>query len=189
MGKIFAGLIFILIDFTLTINGIKIELIPDVVGFILIAMGAGELGDNKKYFDKVSNVAIVFAICSVIMYMLEFFGISANLGVIGTILGFIFTFIPVVMQYLIVDAIRDVESARAVDLESDILQKLVFIMIFTDIVACMSMFIPASILTVAVAEIIAGVTVLVVIGGLVVNILFLIKFYNTKGWYEARFRA
>lgn len=61
LNKIFWGFIFILLDFK--IQGF--DILPDVVGYILFAMGFGILASSNEYFQKAKNFNIPLIILSI----------------------------------------------------------------------------------------------------------------------------
>lgn len=57
MSNIFIGALFVFLNFTININGIKIGLIPDFIGYIIMVKGLAELENESPYFLKAKGFA------------------------------------------------------------------------------------------------------------------------------------
>ena len=73
MKSLFIGLIFIFIDFNLTLNEtMVINLIPDFVGFILMYQGLTQLTNESERFFKNETVCYWYGNLFGILFILDF---------------------------------------------------------------------------------------------------------------------
>ena len=87
MSNIFIGALFVFLNFTININGIKIGLIPDFIGYIIMVKGLAELENESPYFLKAKGFAKGMAVYTAILYAMDLFGLSYNFGNRGIFAG------------------------------------------------------------------------------------------------------
>ena len=102
LSKFYWGFLFIMVDFRL--NGI--DLLPDIVGFILFAVGFGLLAAESDYFNqarKLNMVMIILSIFSIYEAPAQDGGIHIApdwpLGLISGICSLVFTLLVVQPVY------------------------------------------------------------------------------------------
>lgn len=91
-GKLYWGFLFIMIDFR--IQGF--DILPDIIGYILFAIGFSVLAVNSEYFKKAANFNIPMIILSVFSIYEKLaqgggihFGPFGPLGVLLAVAGFV----------------------------------------------------------------------------------------------------
>lgn len=68
MNRLFWGLIFVLLDWKITLGTANIGLLPDVLGFYLLMKGMDSLASGSGTFGKGRHLAFALAILSGILY-------------------------------------------------------------------------------------------------------------------------
>lgn len=99
-GRIFWGELLVLLD--LRINGF--DLLPDVIGYILIALGCRGLADDSPKFVTASMWSWLLAAASLIAYIVE--------GEFELVFGLIFVAIECVMVWFLLGGIIDFVRER-----------------------------------------------------------------------------
>jgi hypothetical protein len=97
--KLFWGFFFIMIDFKL--NGF--DIFPDIIGYILFAIGFGILATNSIYFERARNYnipMIILSIFSIYEKPAEVTG-GVHLGQFGLI-GVVLTILSIALTLLVV---------------------------------------------------------------------------------------
>jgi len=169
MKSLFIGLIFIFIDFNLTLNEtMVINLIPDFVGFILMYQGLTQLTNESERFFKMKPYAIGMAIYSGFLFILNFLGFPSY---VSMVLGIVSMAVTLYILYNIVMGIRDIEIIRNFFLNSaQLMSYWQLSAIFSGITYFLMLFLPALSIFSALIE-------------LVVMILFLVAFNKSKNLY------
>lgn len=171
MRKIFTGMIFTFLNFNLDIGNAQIGLIPDFVGYIFIIQGLTELSGYSSHFSGIISYSKGMAIYTGIIYVLNIFGF-ASIG--GGFIGFIFAVISTVLflfiSYKIIMGIKDIESYRHQNLQSDQLLSIWRVSAILAVVAYVIYIIPF-------------LALVLVIVSLVVNIYYLVLFNTTKNLF------
>lgn len=133
--KIFWGFIF-LID--LRINGV--DLLPDIIGYILIFIGLGMLADRNDNFYK----AKVIAFPLIFLAILDIYQINVSLdraGTFGILISIITTIINLVMVYRICIGIsQEANKVNDIELESKAIKSWKLYLIYN--IIFLIMFIP-----------------------------------------------
>lgn len=184
MGRILIGLLFVVLNFNVSLNYHTLNLIPNFVGYILIVLGCGELSGESGYFSRARVPAAVLAVLEGFNFLMNLFGLgimsitvniiraaynlSGLISIAGTA-GFLLT------TYLIVYGISDIEQNRNEYLASDSLKTYWLLSAAAHTVAYAFLFLmletPAFIMS---------------IGAMVFVFLFIFSFYKTKRMYEAQ---
>lgn len=119
MNNIFIGFIFLFLDFSIDFGATRVGLIPDFVGYILIAQGLAELTAGNDKFSRVRPFALVMAVYTAILYTMNLLGIYIYMGVlISTVIGLAALLASFFISYNIVMGIKDLETALEQDLSS-----------------------------------------------------------------------
>lgn len=170
MRKIFIGMLFVFLNFNLTVNGMVIGLLPNFVGFILVYVGLGEISADSRIFADTRPWAIAATVYSFVLYVLDLFGLASQ-ELLIIILGLIQGGLSIYISYKIIMGIKEVEAARGADLQSDGLYKI---------------WLPLVVLSLSVYALIIlpPVMVIATIAALVLNVIFLIRFSRTANAYE-----
>ncbi|MBY0121845.1 hypothetical protein [Bacillus sp. S/N-304-OC-R1] len=78
INKIFWGLIFVLVD----LNIVYFDLLPDIIGYLIVVSGLSQLQPHSSYFSKAKVFGILLALSSLVIVFInppipmEEFGIS-----------------------------------------------------------------------------------------------------------------
>ena len=78
MLYIFFGLLFVFIDWPVALWGGTLDVVPNVVGYLLALYGASTLKGYSKHFQNVSYVALALAIVSAVQTVISLLGISST---------------------------------------------------------------------------------------------------------------
>lgn len=124
MKNIFIGFLFILLNFNLNLNQSSIDLLPDFVGYIILANGLLELESESSYFLKARPYSIGMAVYTGMVFFLNLVGISHNLSGLGFILGIISLIVLFYISYCVVQGVKEMESSHGTFLNGDKLDSL-----------------------------------------------------------------
>lgn len=166
MGKIFGGFLLTFLEFNLTMGSCTVGLLPDFVGYICILSGLVELADEGVSFKKAKPFAIVMAVYSAIIYILNFLGITSGLwwlSIIATVCAFW-------ISYQIIKGVSEMEERYHADLKSKTLNTTWLVMVIVQAVSFLTLVIP--------------VLGLLSIVGLIASIVFLIMFFQSCKVYN-----
>ena len=120
MKSIFTGMLLVFLNFNLDINAARIGLIPTFLGYIFIARGLSELAGFSSQFSKVMPYSKGMIAYSAVCYAMDLFGISSMLGEsISFALGLITTIVSLFISHGIILGIRDIETTRVQNLNSE----------------------------------------------------------------------
>jgi len=120
MNKIFAGMMFIFINFHINIGAARVGLIPDFIGYIFMMQGLIQLQGFSPRFAKIKPFVLIMIIYSVITYVLDLIGVLYSVGpLFGGILGGVYMGVSLYISYNIVMAVKEIEKAEGNDLNSE----------------------------------------------------------------------
>ena len=166
MKCIFIG--YILIFFHFKINGF--DLLPDFIGYALIAYGLGQMAEDSEYYVKAKPWAVVLTVISIFTGIIGLFGITYS-PAIGA-LNLIFSGISLYLMYLIGHGVCEAEQKRNIDMGGEKFVSLWKVQAGLTIVCrILSLFMTE--ITVLAASIL-GVCVMIA------NIVFLVYLYRAK---------
>ncbi len=170
MKNIFIGLLFVFLNFDLNLGSMKISLMPDFVGYLLMIKGFDELAKESEFFEKVRPWSVFMACYTGVIFVLDFLGGSNLYQNFSFLLGIFNICISLFILYQIVKGVIDIEQKYGIILEGEKLKSLWTIMailnILTYILLMFTIF-----------------TLLLLIILLVVHIIFLVAFNNSKNLY------
>ena len=106
------GFMFTLIDLNLTFNGTSINVTPDFIGWILIFISLGYLGDyvSDKAYLKV--VALLIAVCSAAIWLAGIVKPEINIDIFKTIMGLVEAVFMFIFFGVIENIAKDYNSTR-----------------------------------------------------------------------------
>lgn len=111
-NKLYWGFLFIMIDFKLQ----GFDVLPDIVGYILFAIGFGILAANSEYFSKASSFNIPMIIISVLSIYekpAQGGGIQiGSFGAIGVLIGIASLVLNLLVIYNLFMGIKDMANQR-----------------------------------------------------------------------------
>jgi hypothetical protein len=99
-GQIFWGLLLIILD--ISINGI--DILPDFVGYILLAVGCGGLSGISRRFSTASVLSWILAAASLVGYALD--------GNTATVWGLVCVAFDCAMMWCLLGGIQEFAAAR-----------------------------------------------------------------------------
>ena len=169
MNRIFAGMVFIFIEFNININTSQIGLFPDFVGYIFMAQGLTELSQKSRRFSAALPFATVMAVLTGIDYVVKLMGLSA-----GTTLGYFvwlaFTCISLYISYNIVMGIKEMEKTELRFLGAEGLFRWWMMLFIWSVVSFGLFLIPA-------------LWVVIAIAGFIFSLCYLLGFNSTRKLY------
>ena len=74
MKLFFWGFLLIFLDFSLTINGVGFDLLPDAIGYLLVFLGARQMAEESEQFARMRPIALVLMIVGFVSLLLSPFG-------------------------------------------------------------------------------------------------------------------
>jgi hypothetical protein len=99
-GLVFWGLLLVILDFN--INGI--DILPDVVGYILVAIGCAGLSSVSHRFSTASVLSCILAALALIAYILR--------GSIATGLEYVSLAVDIAMIWFLLGGVMELATAR-----------------------------------------------------------------------------
>lgn len=118
MNLIFTGLFFVLLDISnqfesITINLLpEVDILPDFIGYVLIAAGLRTMADKSVCFRKVYPWIRIAAIYTLIVYVLDCLGITTKADLLDLAVHLIVTVLTLYTTYLIGLGLNDLEDAQ-----------------------------------------------------------------------------
>ena len=188
MRKIFIGMILVFLNFDITLGPSKIGLIPSFVGYAYMYSGVMELSDYSDKFVKIAPIIKVMAIYTGFIYLMDLLGFSAyftlplgstfsDIGIpfafvlFGILLGFISMIASLYISYEIIQGIKDIESVKMKNLNSDqLLSTWKLLAVFT-------------VLSFALLFIVPELALICIILAIIVSIYYLFVFNKSKNLY------
>ena len=171
MSKLFIGLLFVFLNFSINLDTAQVGLFPDFVGYILMVIGLAEMSPESNRFARARHWAIGMSVYTGLLYLFNLLGISASLGPVATILAVASTVVSLFISYNIVSAVREIETRDQIDLYGKSLMWTWKVLAIFNCAVCLVILVPVLNLVVVVALV-------------VVAILFLISFNATKNRYN-----
>lgn len=177
MRRIFHGFMFVFLDFNLNLGSSSIDLIPDFIGYIMIAQGLDELAVFSPRFARIRPYAAGMAIYSGAGYVFALLGLSAGLGpVIHMILTLAETIVSLKISFEILMGIMDMEDFSRQNLNThSLLYVWKWLAVTTTASGVFAYLTPGLVLL----------SLLTVLIALVVMIAWLVSFSKTANLYEA----
>ncbi len=170
MDKIFIGFILIFLDFNFTIGNVRIDILPDFVGYIVMIYGLIEMTSKSPRFMETKPYAIGMAVYTGILFFIDIFFSSTSLGVLTYIFAFASTCIYIFISYKIVMGVIDMEEKYNVNLNGNSLKSRWTAFAVFNILSFVSLLIPPFL------------TIFLIVG-IIIFICFLFAFYNSKKLY------
>ncbi len=119
MKSIFTGLLFVVLNFNLNLGNSTIELLPDFIGYIILAGGLLELAGESLLFIKVRPYSIGMAVYTGITFVLNLLGMKGSLGYLDYILGILSLIALFYITYNIVQGIKETERSHGAFLNGE----------------------------------------------------------------------
>lgn len=119
MNRLFWGLIFILLNYKITLGSATVGLLPDFVGYFLLMKGMEELSEESECMNKARHGAFGMALVSVILYVADLLNLSAMQAVGIWALGLAAHAVGLAVLYGMVSGIRQMERNDRRDLQGE----------------------------------------------------------------------
>ena len=171
MDKLFVGLLFVWLDMTVGVGSMKINILPDFLGYIFMVQGLETLMDKSAYFRKARPAAMVMVCYSLVIAITELVGLENSEPLISWILVLVNAVLGVLLLMWIVQGVRELEARMNVQLEGARLWTLWKVMAVVQVICALLYWIP----------ILSG---LLAISLLILGICFLAAFYGSKKRYH-----
>ena len=180
MSKLFWGFFLIFINFSLTFNEIyAFNLLPAFVGYLLLLSGTKELAKESSLFEGVRPFLLGMTVYTALLWVGNLLGMGS--GWLGSLLELISTVVALYVEWVIIQAIQDVEALRSVELNSTAMMAVWRRMLILQIIAQLSALL-ASISTIG---LLAVIWMVLAAFAFVNVILFLMAMWKGKKLYEA----
>lgn len=171
MQTIFYGFLFVFLDFNLNLNGVVLGLLPDFVGFLLIARGLREIEALNSRFVRVRPWVIGMVVYTLILYMLDLMAGSVKMDLLSLLLGIAGLVVQLYISFQIVTGITELETERSWHLQGQQLKTVWTYMAVLNGIAYVFCILPL-------------LNVFCVIASCVVGICFLVFFHKTAALYR-----
>ena len=174
MSKIFAGMLFIFLNFDINLPTSTIGLIPSFIGYFFMLKGLTELSGFSRRFTAIRPTVMIMLVYSVIIYVINLLGAPLVDNEPRTIvLGLVSTILSLFISYNIVMGVNDIESTSGQDLASvPLYDAWKLLAVFS--------FIPYAVFFIPVLAVIS------IIIGFIVAIYYLYTFRNTSNLFYAQ---
>ncbi len=172
MRKLFIGMIFVFLDFTINLNATRIGFIPDFIGYIIMLQGLSELAAQSDRFISIRPYVLGMAVYTGVLYLLDLLGVTASVGIGAWLLGLISAGISLYISYSIVLGVMDIEKMQMRDLNG---AKLLQVWKAYAIVSAAVFFL----------YLIPVLNILSILAGFAMGVYFLVMFHKTKELYGA----
>ena len=122
MLQLLLGASFILLDLNVQFGSNVLGLLPDTVGYLLLAAAIRRLSPLCPRLRKCELYVGVMIIYSLALYCFDLFGISAKIGVMGMLLSFISCIYCFFILYQCVRGLWELEQQYGLHLKSNVLK-------------------------------------------------------------------
>lgn len=157
------GFLFILFSFRLQ----GIDIMPDVIGYILFAIGFHRLAEQSEYFARVKILNVIMIFLSIFsIYEQPAQGGGIHINPLGIVIGLVSTVLLIVIVYHLMMGIKDMAIKRErSDIEQEASQKWTYFLAFQIATLCtfVLIFIPPLFVVAVVGLFIASIVLIVVI--------------------------
>ena len=171
MRNIFIGLLFIFLDFNLDFGAMRVGLIPDFIGYIMILQGLKEIALLSEHFGKAKPFTIGMIVYTSVLYAADFFGLWTQNGtIIALVLGLVSVAVSLYISYHIVMGVRDLEAEQERFLNGEKLYNAWKLLAIFSVIAYVLIIVPVLGLVSVIASFVFG-------------IMFLVVFNQTKNLY------
>jgi len=121
MIRIFIGAILALLNFTITNGSMRIGILPDFLGCLLIFLGFKDVmaayPKTKIRLVTARATLMVLTIYSAILYVMDLTGIGADIAWLGTALSLIYYVVLFYVLYLFLQSLYEIEGQVSGDLK------------------------------------------------------------------------
>ena len=171
MTKIFAGFLFVFLNFNFTLNDTyAINLLPDFVGFILLYMGTRELLEESPRYTKAGPWLLGLTAYGIASWVINLLGFNG--GWVISLLTLVAAGVTYYATWLVIKGFEDIEKNNSVEIAAAESMRSWKICAILNIVAVALSWVPV-------------LSVLLLLGMVVVTIMLLVSLNKTRKLYEA----
>lgn len=171
MGQIFAGLLFVLVNFNITTGESSFDLFPNFIGYIFILAGLLQIQHQSEQFKKAVMPSGFMIFYSAIIFFIDLAGFFSNESFLSMLAGLFSLAFCLWITYLIVFGIIDMEKKSGINLESDTLYLRWRILFRVQCASTLLFWFPL-------------VNIVLIIFALAYSIYFLVAFSHTRNHYR-----
>lgn len=142
MQNLFIGLLLDFLDFYLDFGTMKLDVIPDFIGYILIYKGLVQLQANSPWFVRIKPFAIGMAVYSGLIFVMDLMGRFTTDVTLSLLLGTASIAISLYITYGIIRGIMELEKTMHRQLQSGKLFQVWKLQAVTTILAHLFIIIP-----------------------------------------------
>jgi len=161
MNLIIWGLVCVFLDVNLPVGPVTIDIIPDFLGFILIAVGMHAYASQSEYYRKIRPFVWGAAAVSAAVYIANMFGVIPLNTLPSVIITVILTILYLITTYYIYRGIRELEQVQGRVLGAENLRRIWIIMVVAEALTLLCYYLPVLILLQMILSFAANVAFLV----------------------------
>ena len=176
MNLIIWGLVCIFLDVNLPVGPVTIDILPDFLGFLLIAFGMQQYVSQSKSYRKIRPFVWGAAAVSAAVYIANMFGVIPLNTMPAVIITVILMVLYLITTFYIYRGIRELEQEQGRVLGAENLRRIWIIMAAAEALTLVCYYLPVLIL-------------LQMILSFAANVAFLVQIIRTKRLLEPRIAA
>ncbi len=173
MTKLFWGFLFVMLDYTVHIGRCSLSVLPDFIGYMLLASGCCPLNFESEHFGKAGSISKIAALITGITFLMGLLGFGSPLLEFGELICFVMVCMHAVY------GIQDTEAKYHRSLGGRNLHSLWVTSMVLSVVTLLAGFIP-------VLNLLA---IPLIVASFVVNVVFLVYLYQCGKTYTEVRRA
>lgn len=122
MGRIFLGAIFTMVDINLQMENWNFDLLPDIIGYLLMFFGIHWLWKMEPYIsEQTRRVKKILPICIIVSVMEDLIAVS-NIEISEVVVVLVFGMCNIILSYFlwygIILCIQVIEDEKGIELKS-----------------------------------------------------------------------
>lgn len=180
MKLIFWGFLIIFLDFSITLNGVGFDLLPDAVGYLLVFLGAGRMREESKAFSRMRPIALALTIVHFAALIVNPFGpLELTYGWMTTLVAIavnlLHVFLDLYLLWQVVRGVQDIETYYDCPLGGYKMRIAYFIILGLQIAATALLYLSTPLYLMI---------LLLSVAGFVVHIVFLVLLWRAAKTYD-----
>jgi len=181
MRKLFWGFFFIYLNFNLNVNQYSLNVLPDFVGYIFLMKGMDLLKEESSFFEKARPFSVGMAVYTAVLWVGALLGVTAGGGLVTRLLSLLATVVGLYISWILIQGVAEIEEVRFVDLNKERLLTLWKALVAVEII----MNVLQLMLNLANVSVLAAFSVMLMVAGLIVVILYLLAWKKAVDIWEA----
>ncbi len=171
MNYLFWGVFFLVLNFNVTIGSCTVDVLPNFVGYFLLMKGMSGLSEESDAFAKGRHWAFGMMIFSTVLFVLDLMNLSVHGAVKTWGLGLVAMSATLIVLYLLVSGVEQMEQRHCWDLDSVRLRNMWMIQVVLTPIIYLLSWIPM-------------VGMVCVLASGVVSLVFLVALHGSKRRYD-----